>query len=376
MRKRLQHRGLTNSRIYQKRNRYYLFSAEPIINPNTQKVSKWHSLCPISDGELVARTKANEILKHNTPSDGRGDLPGHMEKYRLYLLSKRDKKAEQLKEPARLKMWQEGTKEVTRQCNVIAKSFSDFDVDQVLPVDIANFVDQWEGQRMAEVWLSRLSGFFAWCCRKGTRSNNPCSDVTVEKAKSIPIYITDEQYHAIRDAAMIGLDGRPTSSGIRLQCYMDLCYLLYQRTTEIRLLKKSQIDLEKKEIHFSPTKTEDSSGYKLIVPITPDIEAVLKIALENSVDDCPYLIHSDENDVYTRTGIGSAFRRAALRAGIKGLNLKALRAKAATDAELSGFAKEKIQVGLAHTDTSMTEKYIKMRLPKRSEVVLTPPKKK
>jgi integrase len=273
-------------------------------------------------------------------------------------------------------MWQEGTKEFTRKCNKIAEAFSDFDVEQVLPVDIAEYVDQWEGQRMAEAWLSHLSGFLTWCCRKGLRSDNPCQHVKVEKAKSKQKYMTHEQYHAIRDAALIGKDGRPTSSGVRLQCYMDLCYLLYQRTTEIRLLKKSNIDLDKKEIHFLPTKTERTSGYSVIVPITKEIEEVIRLALKNSHEDCPYLIHSDENEVYTRSGIGSAFRRAAERAGIKGLSLKSLRAKAATDAKQAGYTKAQIRIGLAHTDESMTDNYIKMMIPERSEVTLTPPPKK
>jgi integrase len=376
MRKRKQHRGLTNSRIYPKNNRYYLFSPEPIENPETHKLAKWHSLCLISKGELAARTAADLIIKHNSPNAGKGNLPGYMEKYRKHLIARREKKQSELTEPARIKMWQEGTKEINRECSFVAESFADIDVANVVPVDVAEFVDQWEGRRMAEVWLSFLSGFFAWCCRKGYRTDNPCSNVKVEKAKAKKIYITHDQYHAIRDAALIGKDGRPTSSGVSLQCYMDLCYLLYQRTTEIRLLKKDSIDLDKKEIIFKPTKTEVSSAASVIVPISEEIEKVVLLALKHSHPDCPYLIHSDNNDAYTRTGIGSAFRRAAERAGIKGVNLKALRAKAATDAELAGFADEQIMVGLAHTDKSMTANYIKMRLPKRSEVVLPMPAKK
>src|SRR5260363_329830 len=41
-------------------------------------------------------------------------------------------------------------------------------------------------------------------------------------------YNTVAEYHRIRDALLIGADGRPTSSGAMVQCYIDLCYLLYQ----------------------------------------------------------------------------------------------------------------------------------------------------
>ena len=202
---------------------------------------------------------------------------------------------------------------------------------------------------------------------------NPCREVKVEKVSASKVYITDQQYHAIRDAALIGKDGRPTPSGVTLQCYMDLCYLLYQRSTEIRLLKKENIDLFYREIHFKPTKTERTSGASVIVPISENILKVILIALQNSNKDCPYLIHTDENEPYTRTGIGSAFRRAAERANIKGPTLKAIRAKAITDAKRAGYETKQLKVAAAHTTESMTEVYIKMRLPERSEVILDMP---
>lgn len=371
MRKRQQHRGLSQSRIYPKRKRFYLFNPEPIENPATGKVSKWHSLCPIEDGEHVARVKANDIIKHNSPGDGAGNLPAYMEKYRLILIKKRDKDAPI--EPARLKMWKEGTKEVTRQCTRIAEAFADFDVDQVLPVDIASFVDQWEGQRMAQLWHSRLSGFFTWCCRKGYMTSNPCREVKVEKPKANKAYLSHADFYAIREAALLGKDGRPTASGPRLQCYMDLCYLMYQRSTEIRLLKKNRIDLAKMQIEFTPTKTERSSGASVIVPISEAIAEVIRRAMNFSKKECTYLFHTDEEQPYTTNGIGTAFRRAAERAGIEGATLKGLRAKALTDAKIAGYEMKQLRIAAAHTDEAMTEEYIKIRLPERSEVILAMP---
>lgn len=317
--------------------------------------------------------KANEIIQHNTPLSGPGNLPAYTEKYRLTLMTKRNKDAPE--EPARLKMWREGTKEINRQCRKIAEAFAEFDVDQVLPVDIAEFIDQWEGQRMAQLWHSRLSGFFAWCCRKGYRTNNPVREVEVEKPKANKNYISHADYHAIRDAAMAGKDGRPTPSGPRLQCYMDLCYLMYQRSTEIRLLKKNKIDLVRMQIEFVPTKTERSSGASVIVPISQEMAAVINRAMQHSREDCPYLIHTDEGQPYTTNGIGTAFRRAAERADVKGATLKALRAKALTDAKKAGYKMKQLQIAAAHTDEAMTEEYIKLRLPEQSEVIMSLPPK-
>lgn len=138
----------------------------------------------------------------------------------------------------------------------------DFNVNQVLPVDVASFVDQWEGRRAAQVYLSRLSDFFKWSARKGLRADNPCSLVRVDKPKARDCYITDSEYHRIRDALLTGKDGRKTASGEMVQCYIDLCYLLYQRTTEVRLLRWDQVREE--GIYFKPTKTEASSGAKVL----------------------------------------------------------------------------------------------------------------
>jgi integrase len=45
-----------------------------------------------------------------------------------------------------------------------------------------------------------------------------------------------------------------------MQCFIDLCYLTCQRSTEIRLLTWEQIDRVAGVIHFVPTKTAASSG--------------------------------------------------------------------------------------------------------------------
>lgn len=373
MRKRSSHRGLANSRIYQKGNRLYLFSAKEIENPATGKVAKWHPLCDVTEGEHAARVKADLILKHNDAAEAPGELPAQIEIYRLKTLKRRA--AKKPAEPARLKLWEESNKEISRQCRKIAEAFADFDIDQVMPVDIAQYVDQWEGQRMAKVWHSRLSDFFAWACRKGLRSDNPCREVNLEKPPKRKRYITHKEFHAFRDAALIGKDGKRTLSGPMVQCYIDLCYLLYQRTTDIRLLKWSQIDLQAGVMHFIPTKTEHSSGLSVDLPITPQIREVLDRAKAIGTIKSLYVIHTHKGQPYATRGIRSAFSRACHRAGIENATAKDLRAKALTDAKTSGYEIEQIRVGAAHTDKAMTEEYIKLRQTAKSEVMLLIPPK-
>lgn len=356
MRKRTQHRGLTSTRIYQKGNKFLYFSPEAIENPFTKKLQKWHPLCPISDGEDEARRIAKEIVKHNDLPGSGGDLPGHMETYRIRTLAKRE--AKRPKEPARQQIFDRANKEITRICNKIAEAFTDFDVEQVMPHDIATFIDQWEGQRMAEVYLSRLSDFFAWTCRKGIRNDNPCREVEIdERPKAKKTYITHQQFHAIRKALLTGKDKRDTASGPMVQCYVDLCYLLYQRTTDIRLLKWSQIDEAAGLIHFTPTKTEKSSGARVDWPITPDIRAVLERAKAMGVVKSIYVIHTLRGQPYGATGLRSAWARAGERVGLHGLTLKALRNKAMTDAKKAGYTIKQIAMGAAHTNEETAKKH-------------------
>jgi integrase len=373
-RPRTSNRGLTNSRIYIKRNRYYLFTADLTISPIDGKARQWHSLCLVSDGEFKAREAAQLVINHNTVNDENGDFIIHFKNYSSYLFKKREKEAP--KDPARRLMHDTATKNLIGILNTIEMAFKAFDLTDVLPVDIATFVDQWEGQRMAQVYLSRLSGFFKWACRKGFRTDNPCREISVEKPQKRMRYITDDEYIQIKDSILVGLDELPTRSGLMVQCYVDLCYLLYQRVTEIRLLKWDQITDE--GILFQATKTEKSSGAKVMIPISQAVQDVLnraKQAYPERTKKSEYVIHTHELKPYTTTGIGSAWKRACMRIGIKDTTLRDLRAKAMTDAKQAGYSMEQICVGGAHTDEEMTEGYIKLRETPVSEVVLKLPTK-
>lgn len=373
-RKRTSNKALTNSRIYIKFSKYYLFTANYTVSPFDGKARQWHSLCSIADGELTARIAAKKIIDHNTQKDEEGDFPTIFKNYTAYILKKRAKEAP--KDPPRLKMHLTANNNLMWIFNTIESAFKEFNLANVMPVDIAAFVDQWEGQRMGQVFQSKLSDFFKWACRRGYRSENPCREISVAKPKKRSRYITDEEFNKIKDSLLIGLDGVPTRSGKMVSCYVDLCFLLYQRTTEIRLLRWDQITPE--GILFTPTKTEKSSGAKVQVPMNQAVQDVLNRARQAYPEreiKSEYVIHTHDLKPYTTTGIGSAWKRAAQRAEVSNATLKDLRAKAMTDAKRDGYTVKQISIGGAHTDEEMTESYIKLRETPVSEVVLKLPEK-
>ncbi len=372
-RRRISQVSLSTTRIYQKYKRFYFFSAQEIVNPKTGKIAKWHNLCHIEEGEELARQIAKEIKQFNdTANDKRGNMPGYLAEYLKIALKKRG--ASKPEDIMRLKLWEQGNKELGRMIGKISDAFSAFDVNQVLPQDVAKFVDQWIGRRTAQVYLSCLSVFFRWCARRGLRADNPCTLVDLEKPQTRDRYITDEEYHRIRDALLIGEDGRPTPSGPMIQCYVDLCYLLYQRTTEVRLLQWEQIKPE--GIYFKPTKTERSSAAKVLVPMTDALKEILERVRKLNMMKGTYVIQTRNGHPYTTSGIGSAWERACKRAGMENTTLKDLRPKAITDGNHSGYSIEQLMVGAAHTDTEMTKNYIKRYETPVSEVRLDLPKPK
>ncbi len=361
--------SLALSRIYIRHGKFVYYGREPILNSKTGRSTRWHVLCPTTEGELRARLILDKLLKRQNPGHGSGNFGPKFRTWQQKILKQRERKAP--RDSERIKIWQRGTKNLLSVYGVIEKAFADFDLDQIRPSDIAEFLDQWEGRRSAGAYRSHLSKFFAWCCRTGSLTINPVREVEVEEPPERTVYITPEIFVAIRNALLKGDDGKPTRTGEMVQCYMDLLYLLFQRGTEIRLLRWDQIG--ERGIVFKPTKTERSSGKQVLVPLTEPVMEVLGRARSLGKTRSDYVIHTEHGHPYTASGIASLFKRACARIGVKDVTLKDIRAMAATDAAEKGFDDAQIQVALAHTDVKATQHYIRRRQVPVSVVTLTLP---
>jgi integrase len=197
--------------------------------------------------------------------------------------------------------------------------------------------------------------------------------VRAKKPKSRDRYVSNAEFNAIRDALLIGDDGKPTRSGQMVQCYVDLSYLLAQRGTDVRLLRWSEVAAD--GIRIKPSKTANSSGVKVLLPLTESVKAVLERARNLSTVKSLYVIHTLAGRPYSASGLCTLWVRACVRAGIANATLKDLRAKALTDAKQMGYTKEQLQITATHSDLKTTEIYIKSRETPVSEVVLKLPQK-
>ncbi|WP_454711000.1 tyrosine-type recombinase/integrase [Cupriavidus nantongensis] len=277
----------------------------------------------------------------------------------------------------------------------VKDAFADWDVQNVAPADVRDFLkDNWAGKlHMQRVMRSFMSGFCDWCIGKRLISANPCREVKLKKPPPRAVYMPDNEFLAIRSnmATYVRETKRgpiqaAVPAGDMMQCFVDLCYLTVQRSTEIRLLRwkpdpgnpggASWVDKQAGVIHFVPTKTEDSSAESVDWPITPEIEAVLERARTIGKVKSVYVINNNVGKAYTANGILSAWKRAAKRAKLteRGYTVKDIRAKAITDAERHGYSLEQLQVAATHTDAKTTQIYLKARNVPRSEVRLSLPK--
>lgn len=335
------------ARVYVRNGAYYF----------VDRSSRWKRLARVTEGEAAMYTALSHIL-NGEPR--KGNMVTALERFRIAHL------------PA---LTYSTRKEYERMFDVIAKAFAEFDVAQVQPRHVVQFLSNFSTTPTAKRhYKARLSTFFRWTViEQGLRTDNPCSELRIKAPPRRKLKWTDELFHAVRDRLS------PMH-----QVYHDLSFLLYQRTTDVRLLKRSQI--RDGVIHFTPSKTERSSGAEVDIPITPAIQAVLDraaaIAKEWKIV-CPYVIHTRQGTAYTRSGIYSEYRRAdeqivgkdaeGKQRPLLGLNPKSLRPYAATAAKRQGYGIEQLQVALAHTSVTTTEGYVQQHEVPVSAVMLQLP---
>ena len=253
-------------------------------------------------------------------------------------------------------------------------------VEQIDAPIVAQMLRYWkEKLSMQRVMRAFLSGFFQWCIEEGHAKMNPCRELKLKKPKARAVYITDEHFAQIRAHMLRDAKSAQVPTGPMMQCFVDLCYLTAQRSTDIRALRWSQIDRAAGVIHFLPSKTEDSSGAGVDFTLTPEIEAVLdrvrKIDARPRIGDLP-VIHARNGKPYEATAVRSAWNRAVERAQLSeyGYTVKDIRAKALTDAERAGYDIKALMITAAHTNERTTQIYLKQRDMPISHVRLKVPK--
>jgi integrase len=374
-RRRQKQKTLTGTRIYKRRQHYWYEPKEPVLDPVTGKLGKYHKLCPVSDGEHAARCRKQRILGTVNGKKGEGDFATWFQQWCDKRVADRNAKAPS--NPERLQMHKEGQSSYRSWWHQIEDAFRDFNVADIRPSDINEFLEQWSGQRTAEALLSQISLFLKWCAAKGVINVNPAREITLEPVAPRTVHITDDQFEKVRLAA--AASGYPHRNGTRtadhngkmLQIYIELLYLLGQRGADVRLLRWDAVHED--GILVTPTKTETSSGKRVLLPMTPAIKETLEKARALQHPKCDYVLHDRQGRAYSQGTMRNRFARVCKRLGLSGFTLKDIRAKTATDAFAQGYTEEAIKTALVHTDTATTRGYLRRRVVEKSSVRMNLP---
>ncbi|MGF6874182.1 tyrosine-type recombinase/integrase [Paraburkholderia sp. MM5477-R1] len=341
------------ARVYEKHGSYWFVDA----------ARKWHKLCRVTEGlsalytELAKCTRGSNEQPTNTMPALIDDWM--LKKFDKYALSTRG--------------------EYRRMALFIKSEFDDeWLISDVKPVNIARFLDKHFETKpnSSNKYRAVFSLIFAHAIRKGLRETNPVSEISGAEEKKRDRYITDDEFAAVRAAALTGRDGKPTDSGPVIVCLIDLAYQTAQRISD--LLALNWLDVSDEGIYFKPAKTVNSSGVRLLIEMTPDLRETLDAAKAGKVKGIGPVICTQAGSRFTYSGARSAWKRACQRAResyarkckedsteasaiyLRGMHFHDLRAKALTDKQRVAGA-EAAQALAGHTTAEMTAHYTKSR---------------
>jgi len=334
--------------------RYYLIRTLQTRSPKTGRFKQqWHGLTRVDEGEAALHAALSKALAEPKPTTKVGNLPGLVTDYLKTKIP--ELRSEYVKA------------EYRRMYATIADQFEEFNAEDVRAADVLSFLSDYAGKaRTKQAYKSRLSSFFGWCVLTGKIEVNPCAEIRVKRPASRGARLDAEKFHRWRDAL------HPLG-----QCMLDLLFLTAQRPHDIRLLRMSQI--EEAGIRFLPSKTEHTSGKEVLVPMTPQIAAVLAKAKELQGNERRIgnaFLFQTAGSAYSKSGWTSLFRKARDKAKLpKGIASTDVRPFALAEAKRAGYAVDEIKTAAAHSDIATTGIYLQKYETTDSVVRLVLPKR-
>lgn len=257
----------------------------------------------------------------------------------------------------------------------ISEAFADFRADEVKPPDVIEFLKRFKKMpRTYNAYRAAMRELMRFAEEKGLRAagTNPCASIKTMSIKARARYITDSELRRVKVAAMYGKDGLRTRSGATLCALVDMAYLTGQRISDLLSLEWSQIG--PKGILFEPSKTEDSTGVRVLIGWSPKLKNVVE-RLRNPAMPEPtktgkkptakpvslrFVFTTQEGQPYKYSGASTAWKRAVKRSGVTGIHFHDLRAKAITDKDRREGMHEARTMG-GHSTEQQTADYVRHR---------------
>lgn len=269
----------------------------------------------------------------------------------------------------------------------ISTAFAEFRAREVTTPACIAFLKQWKDKNQARTYnlmrfsLHDIMRFAEGQEHEGIPFRDPGTNpVTSIKRMSTPArdrYPTDSEVRRIKFHAMVGRDGKHTRSGPMLAALIDLAYLTGQRVgdlLELRWNKKAATEdgevvapyISDEGIYFKPSKTEKTTGAKVLITWTPKLKAVVARIEKIGRKNLRYVLTNQEAQQLLYSTFATAWWRACDRAGIKGLHFHDMRAKALSDTARK-HGKKAAQAKGAHSTERQTGDYLRNMEAQKSE---------
>ena len=232
--------------------------------------------------------------------------------------------------------------------------FAEFEPRQVLPKHVAAVkMDLADTPNMCNRILSFLRIVFNYALEWQEVDSNPCIGISRHTEARRDRYITDAEFGALLGAA---------SPYIR--SILEMCYLTGQRIGDVLAIRLA--DISEEGVSFVQEKT----GAKLIVAMTPDLQAVIDRAkaLPRKIRTLTLFCSRSGKPVSYET-VKEAFKLLRTKTGILDVTIHDIRAKSLTDADKEGKSAQTLG---GHTDARMTARYLRGRLPKVAQAPTMP----
>lgn len=196
----------------------------------------------------------------------------------------------------------------------LMRVFGRMPIGALKPSHVAQYLER--GKRAGRPVLANreravLSSAYEFGMRNGYADSNPCRGVRRNRERPSRVYVTDEQYLAAYRAA-------PTA----LRNLMHVGYL-----TGLRLVDLTRLRWEWVTEHGILIE-ESKTGHRRVVERTHYLDLAIARARAYAPDRSPYVLVAGRGQPWSESAVQSAWKRLA-----PGFPFRAIRAKAATDAE-------------------------------------------
>lgn len=192
-----------------------------------------------------------------------------------------------------------------------------------------------------------LSAIWNWARQQGYTANaNPCAGIKGTTAGR-KVYVEDTDFAAIYAHA----------DTVLRDC-MDMAYLTGQRPADV--LKITMQDVRAGVVHVRQNKTGNPEEIAITGELAAVVERIRARKLTYAVCNSR-LIVNDAGRMFGVNALSRRFRKAADAAGLKALQFRDLRAKAATDKLAQSGDITQAQYLLGHSRVGTTEGYLRQR---------------